>query len=61
VIQTGDVVGCARLLLATSRMVISVLFPDLEQTDLLRPRGAMIESSRLCIDTSREWGRGLAA
>lgn len=54
---TRDVVGCARLLPATGPMMMSVLFPDLEQSGLLRPHGAMIESSRFCVDTSLEAGR----
>jgi len=37
--------------------MMSVLFPDLEQTGLLRPHAAMVESSRFCVDTSMESGR----
>lgn len=57
VTRTRDVVGCARLLPATGPMMMSVLFPDLEQTGLLRPHGAMVESSRFCVDTSLKAGR----
>ncbi len=52
-----DVVGCARLLPASGPTMMSVLFPDLEQTGLLRPHDAMVESSRFCVDTSLEAGR----
>jgi len=57
VTRTRDVVGCARLLPATGRMMMSVLFPDLEQNGLLRPHPAMVESSRFCVDTSLEANR----
>lgn len=52
-----QVVGCARLLPATGPTMMSVLFPDLEQTGLLRPHAQMVESSRFCVDTSLEAGR----
>lgn len=51
------VVGCARLLPATGPTMMSVLFPELEQTSLLRPHAQMVESSRFCVDTSLEAGR----
>jgi acyl homoserine lactone synthase len=57
VTPTRDVVGCARLLPATGPMMMSLLFPDLEQTGLLRRHGGMTESSRFCVDTSLEAGR----
>ena len=57
VTRSADVVGCARLLPATGPMMMSVLFPDLEQTGLLRPHAGMVESSRFCVDTSLEAGR----
>lgn len=46
-------VCCPRL----GRTMISVLFPDLEWTGLLRPHAAMVESSRFCVHTSLETGR----
>lgn len=52
-----QVVGCARLLRATGPIVMCVLFPDLEQTGLLRPHAARVESFRFCVDTSLEAGR----
>ncbi|MBA3447678.1 MAG: GNAT family N-acetyltransferase [Pseudaminobacter sp.] len=57
VTSSSEVVGCARLLPATGPTMMSVLFPDLEQTGLLRPHPAMVESSRFCVDTSLEAGR----
>lgn len=57
VTASRQVVGCARLLPATGPTMMSVLFPDLEQTGLLRPHAQMIESSRFCVDTSLEAGR----
>lgn len=58
VTHTREVVGCARLLPATGPTMMSVLFPDLERSGLLRPHGEMVESSRFCVDTSLEAGRG---
>jgi len=57
VTPSRQVVGCARLLPATGPTMMSVLFPDLEQTGLLRPHAVMVESSRFCVDTSLEAGR----
>lgn len=57
VTRSHDVVGCARLLPATGPTMMSVLFPDLEQANLLRGHPAMVESSRFCVDTSLEEGR----
>lgn len=57
VTRTCDVVGCARLLPATGATMMSLLFPDLEASGLLRPHRAMVESSRFCVDTSLEAGR----
>ncbi|KUM24400.1 autoinducer synthesis protein [Mesorhizobium loti] len=59
VTRAREVVGCARLLPATGPMMMSALFPDLEETGLLRPHRAMVESSRFCVDTSLEAGRGM--
>jgi acyl homoserine lactone synthase len=57
VTQVNAVVGCARLLPSTGPTMMSVLFPDLERDGLLRPHGAMIASSRFCVDTALEAGR----
>lgn len=38
--------------------MMSVLFPDSEQTELLCPQGTMVESSCFCVNTSLEVGRG---
>ena len=57
VTASRQVVGCARLLPATGPTMMSVLFPDLEPTGLLRPHAQMVESSRFCVDTSLEAGR----
>lgn len=53
----SQVVGCARLL-PDGPMMLSKLIPDLEPSGQLRPHVAMIESSRFCVDTSLEQGRG---
>jgi hypothetical protein len=39
-------------------MMLSKLIPDLEPSGQLRPHVAMIESSRFCVDTSLEQGKG---
>lgn len=57
VTASRQVVGCARLLPATGPTMMSLLFPDLEASGLLRPHRAMVESSRFCVDTSLEAGR----
>lgn len=44
VTPSRQVVGCARLLPATQLTMMSILFPDLEQTGLLRP---MLRRSRV--------------
>ncbi len=53
----NQVAGCARLLPATGPTLLSVLFPELIDSQLFRPHRAMIESSRFCVDTSIETER----
>lgn len=54
----NTVVGCARLLPATGPTLLGKLFPELHERGLFQPHAAMIESSRFCVDTSVETGRG---
>lgn len=51
------VAGCARLLPAAGPTLLSVLFPELIDSDLFKPHATMIESSRFCVDTSIETER----
>ncbi len=53
-----QVAGCARLLPATGPTLLSVLFPELLESGAFKPHAAMIESSRFCVDTGVEAGRG---
>lgn len=52
------VVGCARLLPASGPTMLEQTFPQLLERDSLGAHGAMIESSRFCVDTSLQAGRG---
>ena len=54
------VVGCARLLPALGTTMLQAVFPDLIRERHLPAHPAMIESSRFCVDTSIEEGRGQA-
>jgi len=54
------VVGCARLLPALGTTMLRAVFPQLLREGHLPAHGAMIESSRFCVDTSIEEGRGQA-
>lgn len=54
------VVGCARLLPALGTTMLKAVFPQLLREGHLPVHGAMIESSRFCVDTSIEEGRGQA-
>lgn len=54
----NHVAGCARLLPTTGPTLLSVLFPELITSGLFKPHAAMIESSRFCVDTSIQTGRG---
>ncbi len=52
------VVGCARLLPASGPTMLEQTFPQLLERGSLDPHAAMIESSRFCVDTSLQAGRG---
>lgn len=54
----GTVAGCARLLPATGPTMLMQTFPQLLSAGDLGAHEGMIESSRFCVDTSREEGRG---
>ena len=54
----GRVVGCARLLPALGPTMLVDVFPSLLPTGHLVAHSAMIESSRFCVDTSLDEGRG---
>ncbi len=54
----GQVVGCARLLPALGPTMLADVFPSLLPSGELRAHTGMIESSRFCVDTSIEEGRG---
>ena len=52
------VVGCARLLPAPGPTMLEQTFPQLLERGSLDPHAAMVESSRFCVDTSLQAGRG---
>ncbi|MGI8398306.1 acyl-homoserine-lactone synthase (plasmid) [Agrobacterium deltaense] len=54
----GDVTGCARLLPAHGPTMVTSIFPSLLPNGRLNAHAAMIESSRFCVDTTLEEGRG---
>lgn len=54
------VVGCARLLPALGPTMLEAVFPEILPEGHLPAHSAMIESSRFCVDTSIEEGRGQA-
>lgn len=56
--NAGDVSGCARLLPATGPTMVTNVFPSLLPKGGLNAHPAMIESSRFCVDTTVEEGRG---
>jgi acyl homoserine lactone synthase len=56
--HSGDVSGCARLLPATGPTMVTNVFPSLLPKGGLNAHPAMIESSRFCVDTTLEEGRG---
>ena len=47
-----DVVGCARLLPATGKTMLSSVFPQLVEDETFSPHARMVESSRFCVDTA---------
>jgi acyl homoserine lactone synthase len=56
--NAGEVAGCARLLRALGPTMVADVFPSLLPGGQLDAHGAMIESSRFCVDTTLEEGRG---
>jgi acyl homoserine lactone synthase len=52
------VVGCARLLPVSGPTMLVQTFPQLLERGSLDPHAAMVESSRFCVDTSLQAGRG---
>lgn len=54
----GRVAGCARLLPALGPTMLADMFPQLLAHGALRAHPAMVESSRFCVDTTLEAGRG---
>lgn len=60
ILATADqnVVGCARLLPVSGPTMLEQTFPQLLERGSLDPHAAMIESSRFCVDTSLQAGRG---
>ncbi|MBB2755538.1 UNVERIFIED_ORG: acyl homoserine lactone synthase [Rhizobium aethiopicum] len=56
--DAGDVTGCARLLPALGATMVTSIFPSLLPNGRLNAHAAMIESSRFCVDTTLEEGRG---
>lgn len=56
--DSGAVAGCARLLPAVGATMVTSVFRSLLPNGQLNARTAMIESSRFCVDTTLEEGRG---
>lgn len=56
--EAGAVIGCARLLPAVGPTMLERTFPQLLTSGHLFAHPGMIESSRFCVDTSLEEGRG---
>ncbi len=56
--SSNKVVGCARLLPAVGPTMLELTFPQLLRDGSLNANGAMIESSRFCVDTTLPAGRG---
>ena len=54
----GDVSGCARLLPSVGPTMVTNVFPSLLPKEGLNAHAAMVESSRFCVDTTLEEGRG---
>jgi acyl homoserine lactone synthase len=58
--RSETIVSCARLLPALGTTMLKAVFPQLLRNGHVPAHGAMIESSRFCVDTSIEEGRGQA-
>jgi len=54
----GELAGCARLLPTLGPTMVADVFPSLLPGGQLNGHAAMIESSRFCVDTTLEEGRG---
>jgi acyl homoserine lactone synthase len=57
-IDSGKVAGCARLLPATGPTMLQQNFSQLLRRGRLEAHPGIIESSRFCVDTNLEAGRG---
>ncbi|UWU19526.1 acyl-homoserine-lactone synthase TraI (plasmid) [Rhizobium sullae] len=57
-IDAERVAGCARLLAASGPTMLEDTFPQLLAGGSLAAHAGMVESSRFCVDTSLEAGRG---
>ncbi|NTJ11692.1 acyl-homoserine-lactone synthase [Rhizobium lusitanum] len=55
---SSKVSGCARLLPASGATMLTGAFPQLLSTGTLEAHAAMVESSRFCVDTTIQEGRG---
>lgn len=58
VADADTVVGCARLLPAVGPTMLERTFPQLLASGRLAAHSGMIESSRFCVDTSLDEGKG---
>lgn len=56
--ETGELAGGARLLSALGPTMAADVFPSLLPNGTLIAHSAMVESSRFCVDTTLEEGRG---
>ncbi len=54
----GEVAGCVRLLPAIGQTMLATVFPQLLPRGSLAAHPGMIESSRFCVDTDIDEGRG---
>lgn len=54
----GEVAGCVRLLPAAGQTMLATVFPQLLPEKSLAAHPGMIESSRFCVDTDIDEGRG---
>lgn len=54
----GEVAGSVRLLPATGKTMVATVFPQLIHERNLPPHSGMVESSRFCVDTEIDEGRG---
>lgn len=58
---SSKVSGCARLLPGSGVTMLTGAFPQLLSTGTLEAHAAMVESSRFCVDTTIQEGRGAGA